>query len=238
MGVCQSSKSNSKAIRSRTEDSQFDFDEFMKMSLSNKKKGVLIKCKLFEITDKGRVKIAKYLFIEYNGNVSSRVFSKNEKEDIAYFGKIDQKGNITLTSELSKENTIRRRTFEGTLDDNYKAIGVIKEKDCPNIEFELTFYTNKFCTVETKKTTNVMIRYNKGVISGISKESDGSIYLWGGVEDKGHIKIFQRQISENEDVETHLYVGAMDKITGVIEGKLENGERFIMRSNKFKALMI
>jgi hypothetical protein len=240
MGVCQSTKNNSKGNLhpTRQVESQFDFEEFMKLSLSNKKKGVLIKCKLYEIKNGSRTRIAKYLFIEYNGNISSRVLLKNDKVDIVYFGKIDSRGNINLTSELSKETTVTRRTFEATLDDNYKAVGFIKEKDHPNIDFELSLFTNKFCTVETKKSTNVMIRYNKGVVSGISKDSDGYLYLWGGVEDKGHVKIFQRQISDKEDVETHLYVGAIDKITGIIEGKLENGERFVMKSSKFKALSI
>ena len=74
----------------------------------------------------------------------------------------------------------------------------------------------------------MIIRYNKGVVSGISKDSDGYLYLWGGVEDKRQVKIFQREISIKVDVKTHLSVGAIDKITGIIEGKLENGERFVI----------
>ena len=91
MGVCQSSKNAAKENRrsSRSEESPYEFEEFMKLSMSNKKKGVLIKFKLFEIIDNKKIQLAKYLFIEYNGNVSSRVFAKSEQMDIVYFGKID-----------------------------------------------------------------------------------------------------------------------------------------------------
>jgi hypothetical protein len=239
MGVCQSAKNNTKPqIKSeRAELSQYEFEDFMKLSSNNRKKGILIKFKLFEIINNKRVRIAKYLFIEYNGNITSRVSSKTQT-DIVYFGKLDDRGNINITSEVSNGNTIRRRTFEGTLDDNFKAVGIIKEKDYPNTEFELTFYTNKFCTLETKKTMNVMMRYKHGVVSGISKDREGYICLWGGIEDKGKIKIFERRITDNEDIDSNLYIGTIDKIMGIIEGKLHNDDKFIMKSSKFQATTI
>jgi hypothetical protein len=256
MGVCGTTNSNKKIFIERNEN--FDFDTF-KNEINDKseiqKKGFLLKARLWEITEGSRktVKslISKYFFFEPNGTFISKV-KPFAAEQITYTGTLSEQGVISMKSEQKGK---RVKTYEGVIDNNFKVNGIVKqdsenntntstqtfEFDLKPEEWKIDYINERDVSVET---FNACVRYKfkESVITGISKDSRGVLWLWCGYEGQNNeVNIVQRKVrkgySDDEKDEGVISMkGKIDKISFTIRGTVNMGEavKFHMKSLKVK----
>jgi hypothetical protein len=255
MGACTSNGKNNQVYIERNDN--FDFDTF-KNTINDKsevqKKGFLIKARLWEITQGRRTTkslVSKYFFFEPNGSFISKV-KPFMAEIITYTGTLSEQGVISMRSEQVVGTGKRIKTYEGVIDNNFKVNGIVKTEDggttgSANFEFDLKpdewkidYINDKDVSVET---FNACVRYKmkEAIITGISKDSRGVLWLWCGFEGQhNEVSIIQRRIrkdySDEKDEGVIAMKGKIDKITYTIKGSLNLGEavRFNMRSLKPK----
>jgi hypothetical protein len=249
MGACTSSGKNNQIFIERNDN--YDFDTF-KNEINDKseiqRKGFLIKARLWEISTHKRTTkslVSKYFFFEPNGSFISKV-KPFAAEQITYKGTLSEQGVISMKAEQGK----KVKTYEGVIDNNFKVNGIVKhegesvtnfEFDFKSDEWKIDYINDKDVSVET---FNACVRYKmkEAVITGISKDSRGVLWLWCGYEGQNNeVNIIQRKIrkefkEDEKDEGVTSMKGKVDKISYTIKGSVSVGEavRFNMRSLKPK----